>query len=100
MGFDTNISDGVAKMRADTILGDIVRRYQCTKNPLKYAKTNSRYGHFIGIPDSDTQEYFSRSGLGKVWVEEILLHQLVVMEENKVAMAQYLTKYSFEKNQD
>ena len=36
MGVDTDISDGVSKMRASTILGDIVRLHQHTKNMLRY----------------------------------------------------------------
>ena len=55
MGFNTGISDGVAKMRAATLLGEIVRLYQGTKNLLKYVHTNSKYGHFFAIPSSDTQ---------------------------------------------
>ena len=35
MGFGTDISDGVAKMRAATLLGDIFRLRQRTNNPLK-----------------------------------------------------------------
>ena len=56
MGFDTDISDGVAKMRAATLLGEIVRLRQCTKNPLRYVHTNSNYGHIVAMPDYDTQE--------------------------------------------
>ena len=40
MGFDTDISDGVTKMRAEDLLGEIVRLHQHTKNPLKYVHTN------------------------------------------------------------
>ena len=40
IGFDTDVSDGVAKMRAVTLLREIVRLHQCTKNPLKYIYTN------------------------------------------------------------
>ena len=40
MGFDTDISDGVTKMRAADRLGEIVRLHQCTNNPLKYVHTN------------------------------------------------------------
>ena len=47
MGFDTDISDGVAKIRASTILGDIVRLRQKNKNPLEYVHTNSQYGHIF-----------------------------------------------------
>ena len=41
IGFDTDIYDGVAKMRAATILGKIVYLHQNTKNTLKYVHTNS-----------------------------------------------------------
>ena len=58
MSFDTDIPDGVAKMRATTLLGDIVRLYQRSKNPLNYVHTNSKYGHIFAIPASDTQETF------------------------------------------
>ena len=40
MGVDTDISDGVSKMRASTFLGDIVRLHQHTKNMLRYVHTN------------------------------------------------------------
>ena len=56
MGFDTDISDGVAKMRAATLLGDIVRLHQRTKNPLKYVHANSKYWHIVAITDSDARE--------------------------------------------
>ena len=39
MGVDTDISDGVAKMRAATLLGDIVCLHQRNKNPLNYFYT-------------------------------------------------------------
>ena len=55
VGFDTDIYDGVAKMRAAAPLGDIFHLHQCTKNPLKYVHTNSKYGNLVAIPDSDTQ---------------------------------------------
>ena len=55
MGFDTDISDGVEKMRAATILGEIICLHQRTKNPLKYVHKNSMYGHVVTIPYSDTQ---------------------------------------------
>ena len=74
MGFDTDISDGVSKMRAATLLGGIFCLHQCTKNPMKYVHTNSKYGHIVSIPDSDTQELFSRATRDKVWVDEIILH--------------------------
>ena len=56
MDFDTDIYDGVAKMRAATILGEIVRLHQCTKTPLNYVHQNSKYGHLVAITASDTQE--------------------------------------------
>ena len=40
MGFDTDISDGVTKMRAATILGEVLRLHKCTKNTLKYIDTS------------------------------------------------------------
>ena len=40
MGLDTDIFDGVVKMRASTILGEIVRLRQLTKNMLKYVHKN------------------------------------------------------------
>ena len=55
MGFDADISDGVAKMRAATLLGDIARLHQRTKYPLMYVHTNSNYEYLVAIPDSDTQ---------------------------------------------
>ena len=61
MGFDTYISDEVAKMRAATLLGEIIRLHQHTKNPLKYVHINSKCGHIVEIPGFDNQEYFSRS---------------------------------------
>ena len=54
MGFDTDIYDGVTKMRAATILGDIVRLHQCNKYPLKYVHKESKYRHLVVIPASDT----------------------------------------------
>ena len=73
MGFDTDIYDGVARMRAATHLGDIFRLHQRTKNLLEYVHTNSKYGHLIEIPASYNQESFSISARGKGWVDEILL---------------------------
>ena len=58
MGFDNDIFDGVAKMRAATFGGEIFRLHQRTKNPLKYVQTNSKYGRLDAISASDTQEYF------------------------------------------
>ena len=69
MGFDTDISDGVAKMRAATLLGDIYHLRQCTKNTLKCVHTNSKYGDLFTIPASDTHESFSRAGRDKDRVE-------------------------------
>ena len=54
MGFDTDISDGVVKMTAATLLGEIVCLHQCTNNTLKYVHTNSKYGNLVAIPASDT----------------------------------------------
>ena len=56
MGFDSYISDGVAKIRSAALLGEIARLRQRTRNTLKYVHTNSKFGHFVAIPDSDTQE--------------------------------------------
>ena len=58
MGFDNDIYYGVVKMRAATILGDIVSLNQCIKNPLKYVQTKSKYGHLVAIIDYDTHESF------------------------------------------
>ena len=88
MGFDNYIYDGVVKMRAATLLGDIVHLHQRTKDPMKYVHTNSNYRHLVAITDSDTQESFSRSAIYKGWVEKILLYSSSGKEENKVAMAQ------------
>ena len=60
MGFYNDISDGVAKMRAATLLVDIFRLHQHTKNSLKYVHTNSKYGHLSALQAYDTQESFSR----------------------------------------
>ena len=97
MGFDTDISGGVTEMRAATILGDIVRLHLRTKNPLKYVHTNSKYGHLVAIPASDTHESFSRYARDKGWVDKIPLHLSGGEEEDKVAMTQYLSTYFFEK---
>ena len=56
MGFDTDISDGFAKMRAATVLGDIFGLHQRTKTPLKYFQTKSKYGNLVEIPASGTHE--------------------------------------------
>ena len=69
MGFYTDIYDEASKMRSATLLGEIFHLHQRTKNPLKYVHTNSKYGHLVAIPDSDTQESFSRSVRYKVWVD-------------------------------
>ena len=97
MGFDTDISNGVAKMRAATLLGEIFRLHQRTKNPPNYFHTNSKYENIVEIPTSDNQEYFSISAIDKGWVEKMLLRSSGAKEENKVAMAQYLSNYFFEK---
>ena len=60
-------------MKVATLLVDIVRLHQRTKNPLRYVQTNSKYGHIVAIPDYDAQEYSSRSEIEKVWVEKIIL---------------------------
>ena len=41
-------------MRAATLLVEIFRLHQRTKNPLKYARTNSNYGNLVAIPTSGT----------------------------------------------
>ena len=97
MGFDNDISDGVAIMSAATILGEIFRLYQRTKTPLKYVHTKSKYGHIVAIPASDTQELFSRAARETILVKEIILHSSGGKGENKVAMSQYLPKFLFEK---
>ena len=66
MGFDTDIFDGVVKMRAATLLGEIVRLHQRTINPLKYVYENSNYGHLVAILASENQESFSRAEKYKV----------------------------------
>ena len=65
MGFDTDIYDGVSKMRAAIIFGEIGSLHQRTKNMLNCVHMNSKHGHLAEIPDSDTQEYFSRAGRDK-----------------------------------
>ena len=87
MGFDTAIFDGVAKMRAATILGEIVSLHQCTKNPLKYVHTNSKYAHLFAIPASGIHESFKRAARDKGLVEEIQLNLSCGKEENKAAIA-------------
>ena len=47
MGFDTDISDGISKIRAATLLEEIVRLHQCSKNSLKYVHIKSKYGHIF-----------------------------------------------------
>ena len=74
MVFDADISAGFAKMRAATLLGENVRLHKCTKNPLNYVHTNSKYGHLVVIPYFETPESFSRSARYKGWVGKILLH--------------------------
>ena len=61
MGFDTDISNGVAKMRAATLLREIIRLHQRNKNLLKYVHTNSKHGYLVSIKASYTEELFSRS---------------------------------------
>ena len=67
---------------------------------LNYVHKNSKYGHHVAIPDSDTQEYFSRAARDKGWVDEILLHLSGGKEENVAAMTQYLSKYLIERYED
>ena len=55
MVFNTDISDGVAKVRAVTIWGEIVRLHQRTKNKLKYVHTNLKYGNLFSITSYATQ---------------------------------------------
>ena len=55
MGFDTDDSGGVAKMRASTLLVEIDCLHKRTKNRLKYVHANSKYGHLFAIPYSYTQ---------------------------------------------
>ena len=69
VGFDTDISYGVAKMRASTLFGDIIHQHQCTKNTLNYVHKTSKYGHLVSIPAAVTQELFSRSARDKGWVD-------------------------------
>ena len=69
MGFDTDISGGVAEMRAATLLEEIIRLHQCNRNTLNFVHTNSKYGNLVVIRDSDTQEYLSRDARDKVWVD-------------------------------
>ena len=61
MGFDADISGGEKKTRAATLLGYNVHFHKCTKNPLKYVHTDSKYGNLFKIPVSSTQESFSIS---------------------------------------
>ena len=56
MGFGDDISDGVLKIRAATLLGGIIRLHQRIRNPLNYVHTNSNYGNIVPMPDSDTKE--------------------------------------------
>ena len=100
MGFDNDISDRVAKIRAATLLGEVVRLHQRTKNLLKHVHTNSKYGHLVAIPDSDTQELFSRSVRDKGYFEKIIFHSSGGKEEKNMAMSHYLSKYLFDKYED
>ena len=99
MDLDTDISDGVAKMRAATLLGEIVRLHQCTKNLLKYVQKNQSMGILLQY-QLLTHRNFSSSARDKDWVEDIILHYSGGKEGNKVAMAQYLSKYFFKKYED
>ena len=86
-------------MRA-AILGEIFHLRQGTKIPLKYFNTNSNYGDLFAVPASDTQNSFSRAARDKDWVEKNIFHLSGGKEYNKVAIAQYLSKYLFEKYED
>ena len=84
-------------MRSATILEGIVWLHQLTKNPLKYVHTNSNYGYIVVIIDSDNWGFFSRYARDKGWVDKIIIHYSDITEKNIVAIAQYLSKYMFEK---
>ena len=56
MGLDTDIFDGVTKIRAATLLGEIFRLHQCNKNLMGCVHTKSNYGRIVAIPSSETQE--------------------------------------------
>ena len=68
MGFNSSLYYGLKKMRAATLLGDILHLRRCTKNPLKCVHINSKYGNIVVISDSATQESVSISAREKVWV--------------------------------
>ena len=100
MVFDTDISDEGEKIGSTNILGEIIHLHQRTKNSLKHVHKNLKNGNLVVIPYSDNQESFSRAARDKGWVDEILLHPSGGKEENRVAMAQYLSKYLFDKYED
>ena len=52
------------------------------------------------MPASENQVSFLRYAIDKGWVEETILHLSCGNEKNKAAMAQYLSKYLFEKYED
>ena len=97
---NTIISDGVTKMRSATLLVYIFCLHQCTKNLMKYVQVNSIYGNFLAMPDSDTQELFSRAARDKGWVGKILIHLPGENKGGNVSRAQYLSKYLFNKYED
>ena len=43
-------------MRPTNILRETVRLHKFTKKPLSYVHMDSKYGHLVSIPDSDTPE--------------------------------------------
>ena len=82
MVFDTDIYDGVTKMRAATLLGEIVRLHQHTKDPLKYVHKNSKYGNLFAIPASYTQAYFQDLEERKARLKE--LFSICKIERRKI----------------
>ena len=78
MGFGSDVSDGVVKMRAAILMGEIFRLHQRTKNPLKYVHTNSNYGHLVSMPDSDTQDSLQELQEIKTGLTKFLSIHLVV----------------------
>ena len=81
MGFDTDISDGVAKMRTATLLGDIF----C----LHHVHRKSNYEHLLAILDFSTQESFSRTARDKGWFEKFFSIRQV--ERRKIRWPWYNT---------
>ena len=97
--FYTHIYDEVAKMMSATLLEDILRIHQLTKNPLNYVHTNSKYGCIVVILDSDSWSLFSISVIHKGWVDTFILHQSDRKEVKNVSMVNYLSNYMFDKNE-